>query len=29
MFRPAKLIFTRLDETTRFGALVSEAVRAA
>jgi flagellar biosynthesis protein FlhF len=27
MFRPAKLIFTRLDETARFGALVSEAVR--
>jgi flagellar biosynthesis GTPase FlhF len=27
MFRPAKLIFTRLDETARFGGLVSEAVR--
>ena len=27
MFQPAKLLFTRLDETMRFGALVSEAVR--
>jgi flagellar biosynthesis protein FlhF len=27
MFRPAKLIFTRVDETARFGALVSEAMR--
>jgi flagellar biosynthesis protein FlhF len=27
MFQPAKLLFTRLDETTRFGALVSESVR--
>jgi flagellar biosynthesis protein FlhF len=27
MFQPAKLVFTRLDETTRFGALVSESVR--
>jgi flagellar biosynthesis protein FlhF len=27
MFRPAKLLFTRLDETVRFGALVSEAAR--
>jgi len=29
MFQPANLLFTRLDETTRFGALVSEAVRGA
>jgi flagellar biosynthesis protein FlhF len=27
MFQPSKLLFTRLDETLRFGALVSESVR--
>jgi len=27
MFRPSKLLFTRLDETTRFGAIVSESMR--
>lgn len=26
MFQPAKLVFTRLDETTRFGALISESI---
>src|SRR5262249_25767271 len=28
MFAPSKFLYTRLDETTRFGALVSESVRA-
>jgi flagellar biosynthesis protein FlhF len=27
MFRPAKLIFTHLDETASFGPIVNEAVR--
>jgi flagellar biosynthesis protein FlhF len=27
MFQPSKLLFTRLDETSRFGALVSESAR--
>ncbi len=27
MFQPAKLLFTKIDETDRYGALVSEAVR--
>jgi flagellar biosynthesis protein FlhF len=27
VFRPAKLLFTRLDETRRYGGLVSEAAR--